>query len=117
MSCVSPQTNPESITVPLSSEYGTYNTVKARFWPWLEPFSVQNVWKTIYVVPSPLAIGWTAAPVRVLDAERKGKNLEMFQGLSSESQGQNLTLIVLHVLSFLDSGEVRRYHVSRLIHI
>ena len=23
---------------PLSSEFGTHNTVTARFWPWLEPF-------------------------------------------------------------------------------
>ena len=30
-----------SITSPMSSKYGTYETVKARFWPWLsKPFKV-----------------------------------------------------------------------------
>jgi len=38
----------------LSSEPGTPETVKARFWPWLEPFLKQNL-----KVTSLLGIGWT----------------------------------------------------------
>jgi len=37
-------------SVPLSSEFGTYTTVKTRFWPWLSGKSP--------VVPSLLGSGW-----------------------------------------------------------
>ena len=33
----------EAFAVPVSSEYGTYKTVKARFWSWLAGKSPQNV--------------------------------------------------------------------------
>ena len=38
--------------VPLSSKYGTYKTVKARFWPWI------SVLKTCEVVPSSSGSGF-----------------------------------------------------------
>jgi len=34
-----------SQTLPMSSEYGTYRTVKARFWPWLSGTSPYNILK------------------------------------------------------------------------
>jgi len=33
----------EDIVLPLSSEYGTYKTVKARFWPWRSGKSLENM--------------------------------------------------------------------------
>ena len=36
---------------PLSSEYGTYKTVKAGFWPWLEPFSRRKSLQPLNVFP------------------------------------------------------------------
>ena len=32
-------------TKPLPGELGTFTTVKTRFWPWLEPFSSESLWK------------------------------------------------------------------------
>jgi len=40
-----------SVSSPLSSEYATYKTVKAIFWPWLEPFSVRTSVKTFKLFP------------------------------------------------------------------
>jgi hypothetical protein len=35
---------PQLQSVPLSSEYGTHEPVRARFWPWLSGKSLENVW-------------------------------------------------------------------------
>ena len=42
------------IEEPLSSNYGTYKPIKARFGPWFEPFLFESL-HTIYGVPSPLS--------------------------------------------------------------
>jgi len=47
---------------PLSRKLGTNKPVKARFWPWLEPFSVRKSLKPIEVVHSPPAIGLASEP-------------------------------------------------------
>ena len=39
-------------SVPLSSEYGTHKTVKARFWLWLEPFFRQRSLNHFKLFPS-----------------------------------------------------------------
>ena len=35
-------TKPQHSLIPLSSEYGIYKAVKARFWPWLSGKNAQN---------------------------------------------------------------------------
>ena len=47
--------------IPLSRKISK-RPVKARFWPWLEPFSVRKSLKPIEVVHSPPAIGLASEP-------------------------------------------------------
>jgi len=52
---------------PLSREFGTPKTVKARFWPWLEPFFK----KYLTLFPFRSAVGWTGVSSLGF-AERRG---------------------------------------------
>jgi hypothetical protein len=47
---------------PLSSKFGTSKTVKASFWPWLEPFFQAKVLKAFQVVPFSLGSGPSSPP-------------------------------------------------------
>jgi len=38
-------------TIPLSSEYGTYKTIKAKFWPWLSKAPNLSSQKTALFAP------------------------------------------------------------------
>ena len=48
-SLVARQNHGCGISVPLSSEYGTYKPDQARFWPGLEPFSVRKSLNPLHV--------------------------------------------------------------------
>ena len=106
--------------VPLLSELGTCKTVKARFWPWLEPFSAQTSLNTFGVVTSTLGNGsdkqtqWrytredSEALRRPWTASKQRKNyLKGFKDFSPESQGHNLALTVLYVPNLLESRPIQ----------
>jgi len=55
--CTGAELDFANVDDPLSSKLGRNNTVKARFWPQLEPFQKQKSWNPFSVVPFSLGSG------------------------------------------------------------
>jgi len=78
-------------SVPLSSEYGTDRTVKARFWPWLLDQSPQNLSSCLPFARKRIASGWprgrvvkAAAPIATIG--RSGVRFRV-EGVSKLASG------------------------------